>query len=364
MKKVFYIVFLIVLFIPLLGQLINWPVIIKLHGYTGKEEKAPILGIESILNREWQDSIEDYINSSTRVRPSFVRFKNFFDYELFDLLHVKSVFRGKDNYLFYGTKWYLEGGDNVGIEKINENVARLKDVQENLMKEGKELLFVIAPEKIFVYSEFLPNHMTLKKGGRFMYNNYKILFKENNINHIDFNDWFLQQKGINKYEMFARGGKHWTHYYAIQALDSIGDKLRKNGLSIPDFISLEPKQLEYPRAEDIDTWEAANLPFLLEKGKFAKPVYELSNEEKPKIIFCSDSYINTLAWSSILREIYNNKSQYWYYNKEMYDFNLNMKGAPSQDEFNKIEKDIEVYVIITSVGNIAMFDYGFLNYFE
>ena len=48
----------------------------------------------------------------------------------------------------------------------------------------------------------------------------------------------------------------------------------------------------------------------------------------------------------------------------MYDFNLNMKGVPSQDEFNKIEEDIEVYVIITSVGNIAMFDYGFLNYFE
>ena len=348
----------------MLSQLVDWPIIVSLYGYTKDVDEAPSLSVRGVTQRTWQDSTERFINSQMNVRPAYVRFRNFFDYELFDEVHVQRVFKGKENYLFNASEAYMNGYGNVGIAQIEKNVIRLKQIQDSLRKEGKPLLFVIAPEKVFVYPEYLPDRLPLKDTVRFMYDNYCRLFQENSIDVIDFNAWYLQIKDTAHFEIFARGGKHWTDYYASIAFDSIGDRLRGFGVSVPDVIHRKAEQIEKPRGLDVDTWRSANLPFSHETGNFAIPVLTVETGPKSKILMAADSYINVIAWGSQFNSQFHASSEFWYYNKEMIGLDLISKGSPKQSDFNQLNPELDAYVILVSVGNISYFDYKFLEYFD
>ena len=366
MKKALFILFLVVLSLPLLRQVIDWPMIKPLGGYVGVKEVDYVdPTIETVVNRTWQDRIESWVNTSLSARPSYVRFKHYFDYELFDQVHVAGVVKGKEDYLFSASQNYINGGDNVGFEKIQKNALRLKQVQDSLSKLGVPLYFVFAPEKTLVFSEYLPDHMAIKDTTSYMYRTYINEFVKHGVDFIDFNEWFNLLKGNTDYEIFAKGGKHWTHYYATIAFDSIGDRLREAGkFNVPDYINLIAQDAERIREPDLDTWYSANLPFMIESGKFAKPIYDIDTTEKPNVLFVSDSYINIIAWGDQLKRQYHESSEYWYYNREMYDLSVNLVGHPSREELDKRKENIQAYVIITSVGNLSLFDYKFLEYFD
>ena len=304
-----------------------------------------------------------FISKSTNSRPAYVRFRNHFDYKLFDMVHVDKVFKGKNDYLFYGSPYYMKGLGNKSLSEMKENVIKLKGIQDSLRKIGVQVLYAIAPEKMFVYPEFLPADYSFSNDIRFSYDKYIQLFDDSDLDYIDFNDWFIKMKGNSSYALFGKGGKHWTHYYAAKAADSIGDFLRVRGCKVGDFEFIHSVEKGNVWIQDVDTWSAANLPFSYEDDNIAEVDYKVQeNNNNDDVVYLTDSYYHVISWSGIFKSMHGENSEFWYYNKERNDVENRSLGQTSDEVFR--EKKAKAYIILISVGNLQIFDFGFIDYFD
>jgi len=364
MKKVLYILFVAVLFLPLINQITDKVYIVGLRGYVANDETVyEPLTWDGYSTGAWQDTAQKVVKKGFNSRPAFVRFRNYFDYTLFDKVHVRGVKKGKDDYLFFMTDYFMSGGDKRPYELLDSQIQKLKLAQDSLASQGKQLLYVFAPEKIFVFPEYLPNGYALTDDNQYVYRNYLKLMDDKGVDYIDFNNWFVEEKDDAEYLLFAKGGKHWASLYATYAMDSIGDYLREMGANVPDFEQLSAHEADHPWNEDIDTWQSANLPFMYEDQKFGEADYKIEEGPHDKTIVFSDSYFNVIKWSGLYHDIYGDDALYWYYNREIYDKDNIQIGTASQESFDNLGKQAEVYIIIVSVGNLSWFDYDVLDYF-
>ena len=112
--------------------------------------------------------------------------------------------------------------------------------------------------KSFVYPENLPEGYQLTEKTRHNYDGYLKVFDSLNVPLIDFNQWFLDLKGKSEYPIFARGGKHWAHYYASRAIDRVA-RSAVYGMDVRQIDSTYTwkEKIAYP--PDVDIWNASNL---------------------------------------------------------------------------------------------------------
>lgn len=338
---------------------------IPLHGaYTVPSDSA--LTWANWVSGDFQRTFTEATNYRIGFRTDFVRTRNQIDYSLFDQPHVDQVVKGKSNYLFRYTSYFVNGSNFMAEELMRRNVLRLKKCQDSLMARGKFMLFVIAPEKMFYYKEYLPHDSILNARCKRHYQLYSKFLEEYQCRYIDLNPVMLQQKGKTPHLIYSKGGFHWTQYGAYLGYDSILNYLRqKTNFSIPNLELQELKTEKTPWDPDVDIYKTCNLFIPLGEGMFTYPQVKTdSTLRTTTAVVSADSYFHAITWSGLFQKTFSPQSSFWYYNREINTPDNKVMHKRQEVDTKELLDKAQLYIVMYSIMNLEKFDYGFLNILE
>jgi hypothetical protein len=352
-------VLLALLLLPLIQSSFTLVNLHPLNGNVTYPSDIPF-SIDKWSKAEFQEQKEIYLNSMFGFRTLFVKLNNQIAYSVFGKAKANGVIIGKSGYLYeesYLNAYY--GNDFLGKDSIISTISRLKFLSDTLNKLNKHLLIVFAPGKATYYPEFFPDNYKKSNVDATNYKIFSKLGKENCLNIIDFNSWFLENKYKSKYPLYPKHGIHWSKYGMAIAADSINKKIENLvGYDIPN-VSYKELEIQPSNGDDNDIGNGMNLLFNLKEINMAYPKVVIEQgDAKANILVVSDSYY----WG-----IYNygiskcfNTSHFWYYNKQIYPESATQElltdNINTGDELLKHD----VIVIMATEANLKNFGWGFV----
>ena len=357
---ILFIIMMIGLFLPMFQQFAKIVEVKPLLGAV-ELEKRPTRSIDSWIDESFQESSEKYLNQEFGFRNWFVKLHNQIEFSLFDATNAHSVVIGKDNYLYeenYIKAYY--GRDFIGDSAMQAKVDRIKFLQDTLGSLNKELLVVVTPGKATFYPEYIPDHLKSEKS----HTNYEAfiqLAKEDQLQLIDFNAWFVDQKEKSDYPLYPKTGIHWSRYAMNLVIDSLLSYVEvKRNIDLPD-VNIGQIQISKNLIDpDRDIEDGMNLLFDIRNQPMANAdiSYNETGKVKPKAIVISDSFFWGLYGKGILKHAFNN-GEFWFYNREIHTPDGEGPGMVSEvDYFSKIMKT-DIIILMTTDANLPKFPWGF-----
>jgi hypothetical protein len=364
-KKIIFVVFIVVLFVPLLVKSFNLIKEKPLGGVYSVTEK-PILNDSTWFSGKFQSQQEKYLNEHIGLHNTMVRLKNQIDFNFYSKTSAEKIIVGKDQYLFENNYIFATTGtDYIGDGRIDTLTTKAKQAQDILAANGIKMLVVFAPGKASYFKEYIPDRFFVNGDNpKTNYKQIKTKCDKNKINNIDFNSWFMSMKGKSKYPLFPKAGIHWTYYGMYLCADSISKKTEFDlGKDLPEInivnieVSKEQKNTEY------DLGELANLLFPINTYNLAYPTYSYNQEAKyrPNVLVIGDSFYWNMYLSGIPANIFNNQ-EFWYYNSKYYnDGTNNLKAEVSSLNYLQEIMKYEYVIILQTDGGLNNFGFGFFD---
>jgi hypothetical protein len=330
-----------------------------LSGYYKLPEKVEF-SAENYFSRKYQDSTEKHIKYTFGLFPGFTRIHHQIEYSFFDRLHVADVHIGSKGYLFR----YCEGcitGRTYDSIALNSYLNKYLLLQDSLKAAGKNIVWVIAPDKNIVYSEYLPASAKAPDKVYGFYWDLQKAFKKKGIAFIDFNELAFREKNTYPYQVYNKGGVHWTNAYAARCFDSVCSYLgQKTSIKIRNTIVFN--KVEHPWDPDIDMEAAANLLLPLEQnGLYLSEISSVSNAKNKKILLIGDSFAHAWIWTKWYKNCFHQDSEFWYYNREANTLDNTFKRNVDHKDARKAIAGFDTFVIVFSAANAENLDYDFIN---
>jgi len=322
----------------------------------------PSITVRDWFSADYQNKKEKYLNDAFGFRSFFVRINNQLALSLFREVHAFSVIFGKENYLFeenYIKSWY--GADFMGSDSIRSRISKLKSIQDTLlMKYNKNLMVVFTAGKGSFYPEYFPPNQHYTKGPT-NYETHISLAKEEGLNLIDFNRWFVENKEKSPYPLYPRYGIHWSLYGASLVADSLLNYIENvRNIDIPS-ISWDRIDIKKARKDDYDMGYGLNLLFKLPRDRMAYPVLKFESDEgksKPSVLVIADSFYWSLFKLGITKAF--STSDFWFYNQEVYH---TVVGPPTPVDQLSLWEQIQshdVIILMATEANLPRFGWGFI----
>ncbi|WP_302368725.1 alginate O-acetyltransferase AlgX-related protein [Brachyspira aalborgi] len=162
---------------------------------------------------EYPKKYEEYFNDYLPFRNELVKLKNLNDIFVFKNIISDIVLLGKAKWLF--TKEVNLTEKYIGIEKYNFTEKELEKAKNNLIhfrdelkKKNIDFIFMVCPDKQFIYSECMPDYIKRKstKNGTDIFVEY---IKDNtDIKVVYPKEELLKYK--DKYQLYYKYDAHWN----------------------------------------------------------------------------------------------------------------------------------------------------------
>ena len=360
---ILFAILMVLLFMPLLQQHLLRIPLKPLNGVTLETEK-PDFDLESYRSGDYAKQQEAYLSEHFGFREPVIRLYNQYLWTCYKKTYAKDVVAGKEGWLFYpqsvrdyyGTEmllWYPSADE--AREFFDREVKYLNWARAILKENGTELLAFIAPEKSFLYPEFIPD----SKPDTSTFTAFKYFderFAETGFPCIEMTRWFTQMKDTVDYPLIPQTGAHWafTSVYAADSLFRFMGGL--NGVELP---RIKVGELHEPSkrslVNDMDLEELLNLSFPLPHQYGFCPRAEVTIEHdsstvKPKVLFVGNSYMWSICNFVPLDEVFD-EVEFWYYFSTAY-FGEGLSQTESVDNLNILEKLLDFdYVVWLTTGN-------------
>lgn len=355
-KKVFFILFLLLLFMPMLF----WTFGYKngnLGGYYEKKEK-PEISFKAFNSLEFQNKLEKYLKQEIAFADFFIKFSNQVRYTFFKSSNVNNVIIGKDNYLY--TDNYVNsylGRDYVPQDTISLVVKELAQVRDSLKTKGVDLIIMIAPGKGSYYPEYFPSYYSRLKPKTTNYEKYSKEFYKHNINYLDFNAWMISLKGKTPYRLFSNTSLHWGRYACYLAIDSLTSYLdKKYSINLPRIKYTSIKESTKMSGSDDDVEKLINV--IQDIPDYPMPNMEFKVDstcnDKLRVLSIGDSYFFGLSDLGLNRSVFYD-SEFWYYFDEV-DKPNSKTGIKYVVEYDNEKAEIEkhdVLLIVMTEGTLS-----------
>lgn len=360
LKYLLLFILIAMLYLPFIQQYFKLVERVELNGAI-VQTKPKKLTLKSWFDGTYQAENEKYINENFGFRNHLIRLHNQFAFSVFKRAKANGVVVGKENYLFeigYINAYY--GKDFIGTEKITSKIQQLRFVQDTLSKLNKSIIFVIAAGKGSYYPEYFPDRCHQKKGIT-NYQVYKQQLQAYDINHIDFNAFFVSNKKTAKFPLYPQYGIHWSHYGMFLAADSMIkyiegiQKIDMPNLYYKDVIISQPKETDY------DIASGMNILSTLKSFDMAYPNVLLEKDfekTKPSVLVVADSFY----WGMFNFGISNafSKSHFWYYNREVYPDSYERPLQTNQVNVTEEIRKHDVFIIMATESNLVDAGWGFI----
>ena len=185
-------------------------------------EKEPEFTSDLWLDAKYQANFENYLEQHIGFRPLFVKLYNQIQYSFYDKTSAFQVVVGKNNFVYqYEFIRSYYGKNFCGYEVIDNATKGLRIVSEQLKEKNIDLIIVLAPSKVAVYPENIPDKYKSGKENNLNHKYYKEKLLEMNLLVVDFYDYFVNMKNKLPYPLFSAQGMHWSAYGAAIASDSL-----------------------------------------------------------------------------------------------------------------------------------------------
>ncbi len=328
-----------------------------------KHSISKFVNLKKWLDGDAQKEIEDDLLKRHILKPYLTRLDNQIAFSLFHHAKAKGSVVGKNNFLY--DYEYIEsylGLNFIGRDSIEQVTERLKRVQDSLASLGIELLVLVAPGKGFYYPEYIPENW-LSKGRHTT--NYEVFiqsFRQREIEHIDFNDWFLQLKSHTPHTLYPKTGIHWSEYGESMVFDSLLHYIeQKDTFQFPQTIRTPLQQSNVALRKDDDIEEAMGLLFNIPDLPMTYPQWDLkqgnSPLNRPNVLVIGDSFY----WELFFRHAkdYFNNPSYWYYFKRYYPETVQKFIKKENIPTEATLKDRDLVILWCSEMNLYKFPFGF-----
>ena len=351
---------LLLLIVPYFQSKFNVVNLTHLKGAISEGENS-YFSFSDWFSGSYQEREEAYLNETFGFRSFFIRLNNQLAFSFFNKAKANGVVVGKENYLFeenYIKAYY--GTDYMGRDSIARRMNRLKYVQDTLARLDKNLILVFAAGKGSFYPEYFPEKYKTEKGVT-NYETHLELAQQMGITHIDFNSYFVNNKGKSKYPLYPQYGIHWSYYGMYLAADSMIRYMEQaRDIDIPELYWKETVFAQ-PKEDDYDIADGLNILRRLKSFDMAyAPIQIQSDPEKtkPSVVVIADSYY----WGMFNVGISNAfaESHFWYYNKQIYpDSYL----APLETSQVSLQEEIDrhdLFIVMATEATLPDLGWGFI----
>ena len=366
----------VVLLLPLLQDYVFKFKIKELYGVLFWTPK-PEMTFQTVYSGHYQTNIEKYISETFGFREPTIRFYNQYLWDFYKKTPVEYVVQGKDGWLYfiqnvneyYGTEIYRWYDTSDEARKVFERRARIMNKLRLVLQDyGIEFLVFEAPEKGFLYSEYLPERKrdtTSISATEF----YTEKFNEYGFPFIGMTAYYKQLKEITDYPLFTKYGFHWdiSCVYGADTLLRTMESLTGNNmphLYLTNFHPYDVNDIENHKI-DFDIEQNLNLLRPMEYGEGQTPlmadviIETDSSCFKPKMFFIGDSFMWRIHDLVDFHQVFGD-SRFWYYNSTAYygDNITKMRPASDFDQLREIFKS-DFIVLFSHGSQIHKFSYGF-----
>ncbi|MGZ3940727.1 MAG: DUF7910 domain-containing protein [Bacteroidia bacterium] len=368
-KYIFFIVLLVLLWLPMLQQRYCWFSEKELNGAFFKPYK-PLISIDSVKTLEYQNQLEKYQNSNFGFRAFLIRFKNSINYLVFKELSITDNIAGKDNYIFSLASTERTLGIRYNGKKKNEGIIdRVKFLQQGIENGGGHFMVVIPPSKESIFPELLPSQYNIEPKENTDYNDFIKGYKEKGVPVLDLVSYFKSIKDTSSYPLFTKTGFHWSLYGASLAHDTlIGSMQRSFAQQMLTYQRIAVEVSDTAREPDNDFEGPLNLLFRLGKPPYYYSKFKIAEEKKdvfkPKVIIIGDSFFWQLKNQKVMQKLFSEDSKFWYYFATTSFPIGDVAGVPLHDI--DVMKELRSAYYVLLVGNISTMDafpYGIADYY-
>ncbi len=345
--------------IPIILSKIKKPEELPIYGAFDINEK-PIFSKADYKEGVYQDKYAKYFNDAIPFRSYFLKFHNQFQFSLFREVYLEETVIGKEDFLYEKTYLNeLNGKRFIGDAKIQTNTDRIKFIQTELNKRGKNLIVVFAPGKASFFPEYIPSNY-LKKIGTSNYEAYVKAYTTNKINFIDFLAYFNKIKMNSKYPLYGKNGIHWSVYGMHLAMDSLVRNMEfLIGKSMPKKVYNSLEISDTARFVDNDLEKGLNLLLPLNDFKLVYPNVSFKESGyRPNVIVVSDSYWWVVHNAFIPHNQFN-KYHFFYYNNSVYNKESNENLVISEPLIDNLLKETDIVLLLCTEANMNHFPFGF-----
>lgn len=338
-------------------------------------EPEPKFAWETFRSSEYQEHLERYLHEHYGFREPLIRFYNELLFDCFRKTHTKEVVIGKDNWLYfeqhvneyYGTEMYRWFHTKEEACADFDREARLMWKLRGVLQDyGIEFLMFMAPDKGFLFPEYLPDREkdTTTVNAR---EYYCKKFDEYGFPYIEMTKWFLELKELDTlpYSLMPQAGAHWC-FSAVLAADSLFRFMGSlDGQRLPE---LKVGTLRESREEilkgDRDLEEILNLMRVLphKYDKLLDAEVTICRDSAtiwPSVLFVGNSFLWRMHDFIPFEEMFYS-SEYWFYNSTAH-FGTDYKQKASVGTLDILQRILDNdYVVWFTDGNqMYKTSYGF-----
>ena len=358
---VLFTILMVLLFLPMLQAHVLHIPLKPLNGVTIETEK-PKLELESYRSGDYAKQEEAYVGEHFGFREPVIRLYNQYLWSCYRKTFAHDVVAGKHGWLYtpesvrdyYGTEMLLwQPSPEAARCNFDREIRYMKRVHDILEENDVKLLAFIAPEKSFLYPEYLPERehdtTTFNACSYFMQQ-----FEDIGFPCIDMNRWFQQMKDTVDYPLIPQTGGHWV-FPAVYAADSLFRFMGElKNIEMPKLnIGTLHETAEHGADNDLERLLNLTLPIWHRYG--FSPTAEVKVESspscvKPKVLFIGNSFMWGITNQVPMREVFD-EMEFWYY------FSTAYTGDPLTPsgqvvEYNLLEKLLDFdYIIWFTTGN-------------
>jgi hypothetical protein len=319
-----------------------------------------------------QPALESYSTQKLGLREWLVKPYNQLLYTAFGESTNTEVVRGQQGMLFEVGPLQAAIGHQLLASKaqVAAQVHTLRAVQDTLARQGKLLVYVIAPSKPALYPENLPDSCQRLWPRTTAYDLYRGPMQAAGLNVLDLLSLFKAWKPHSPYPLFPSGGTHWSGYGATRAADTLWRYLEARGhFRLPHVRQTGLEVSTTPRYTDDDLMRLLNLWVApAPSPALAYPTLTFdspkADERQPRLLLVADSF----GWSFIefypyLEHLFAPGSTYWYYNHEVVWPKINGQiSGPTDVASRDLRAELaahDVVVLLFNTANMSAFDHGF-----
>lgn len=343
-----------------------------LKGFDQEESASVALTFKTYYDGSFQDYMTEHTKQHTGFREFFIRNYNQVALSCFGVVTNNTIVKGYDNEYFL--KMYLDEIIGKRLEKeygdvdkakavAKKNVEATKDLVDTLRQYNKMFLFVFAPTKTAVYTEKIPKEYQ-KQIADFSLEEYYIeLFKENDIPHIDFYNYFKAIKDTVTYPLYTRFASHW----AESTISFVGDSILKmmevlGNYKLPSLCCVNLNVTTEYSDFDHEIESAMNLLFPCHKPALPYPTLSLSDtigKDYPNLLVIGDSYFDQLMFSPFKKAFH--QWDFWQYNKTAYSSYYWRTPMIKLPDIRSTLKNADIIMVTATAPMIYNYMYGFLD---
>ena len=372
--------FLIILSLPFFQQNFHFFSQKPLHGAL-IDSSVTSLSFKGWIGQSWQVAKRMEFYRDLGFRPDLVRLRSQLDYSAFNS-PANTVIVGSKGQLYARGNYEAAIGMNfIGDSLVQNQMMRIKTIQNELSKLNKTLLTVITPNKLRTSPENLPKKYAIPvtvSGGQTAekfpsnYNRFVHWAVKFEVDLVDFNPIFTAWKEKAEYPLFPNTGYHWSDFGALIACDQLIREMgTRTGQTFPNIRVSGIESSTLGRTTDKDLAELLNLiytPALQPVGIPAvlPPLFPSdqpsgNTENRPRVLVISDSFWWKVYDQGIQRDYFAPGSEFWYYCSEAYS--PEWEGPKPIQDFDilaAIEK-VDYVLLMANEGNLHELGWGFVD---